>query len=73
MDGYSYYIQVIVTVFMSLFGVNFTFYYIIVNKKWRDALKMEEVRVYTAIFVAAVVLIPLNLVLSHMVVIFGLC
>lgn len=64
-DGYSYYIQVIVTVFMFLFGVNFTFYYLIVNKKWRDALKMEEVRVYTAIFVAAVVLITLNLVLSY--------
>lgn len=64
MDGYSYYIQVVVTIFMFLFGVNFTFYYLIINKKWRDALKMEEVRVYTGIFVAAVVLITLNLVLS---------
>ena len=64
MDSYSYYIQVVVTIFMFLFGVNFTFYYLLINKKWREAFKMEEVKVYSAIFAVAVVLITINLVVS---------
>ncbi len=64
MAGYSVYIQIVVTIFMFLFGVNFTFYYFIINKKWRDAFKMEEVRAYAGIFIAAVVLITANIVIE---------
>lgn len=53
--------QVIITVFMMLFGVNFSFFYLILMKKVRDAFKMEEVRWYFAIFAMASVLITLNL------------
>ncbi len=46
MAGYSVYLQVVVTVFMILFGVNFTAYYLILRKKFRQAFSMEEVRCY---------------------------
>ena len=42
--------QVIVTIFMVLFGVNFSFFYLIFDeKKSSDAFKIEEVRWYFAI------------------------
>ena len=62
--GYSTFLQNVITVFMLLFGVNFTFYYLLLQKKWKDALKMEEVRAYLAIYVLAVAAITLNLVFS---------
>ncbi len=57
---YSPYIQWVVTVFMLLFGVNFSAYYLMLLKKWRSALKMEELRVYFGVIVAAIVLIMIN-------------
>ena len=62
--GYSAYLQIVITVFMFLFGVNFTFYYYILIRKIRDAFKMEEVRWYFGIYVLAVVLLMINLVSS---------
>ena len=62
--GYSPYLQIVITVFMFLFGVNFTFYYYILIRKVRDAFKMEEVRWYFGIYVLAVALLMINLVSS---------
>lgn len=62
--SYSVYSQVIITIFMFLFGVNFTFYYYILIKKVKDALRMEEVRGYFLLFSAAAIAIALNLSLS---------
>lgn len=59
--GYTAVQQVIITVFMMLFGVNFSFYYLILLKKGKDALKLEEVRWYFAIFAIASALITLDL------------
>lgn len=53
--------QVIITVFMMLFGVNFSFFYLLLLRKVKDAFKMEEVRWYFAIFTIASILITLNL------------
>jgi len=58
---YNTYIQIVVTIFMFLFGVNFNFYYLFLIRRPKDALKMEEVRGYVAIYLAAVLLITLNL------------
>ena len=41
--GYSSYIQVVITVFMILFGVNFNAYFLILQKKWRQAFSSSEV------------------------------
>ena len=59
--GYSPYIQVVVTVFMMLFGVNFSFYYLLLVRKGKDAFGMEEVRAYLGIFAAATLLITFNI------------
>ncbi len=61
MAGYSPYLQVVVTVFMMLFGVNFSFYYLLLVKKGRDAFRIEEVRAYLGIFVVSSILIMFNI------------
>ncbi len=61
MASYSPYLQWVVTIFMLLFGVNFNAYYLILFKKWRQAVKMEEVRGYFVVIVAAIALIMMNI------------
>lgn len=58
--SYSIYIQVVVTIFMILFGVNFNAYYLILAKKWKQAFSIEEVRWYFIIIVTAVVIIGID-------------
>lgn len=59
--GYNTYIQVVITIFMFLFGINFKFYFLLIGKKFKDAFKMEEVRWYFIIYIAAVALITLDI------------
>lgn len=61
MASYSTYIQIVTTVFMMLFGVNFTFYFLFLYRKAKDAFSMEEVRWYFIIYFGSVVLITMNL------------
>lgn len=51
--GYSPAIQIIVTVFMILSGINYTFYFCILSKKIKDAFHIAEVRWYLFIILAA--------------------
>ena len=55
--SYSTYIQVVVTVFMILFGINFNIYFLILAKKWKQALKSEELKWYLITIGAAMFLI----------------
>lgn len=57
MTSYSPSIQVIVTVFMILFGVNFNIYYLFLVKKWKQALQSEELKAYLAIIGATILVI----------------
>lgn len=61
---YSLYSQMVIAVFMFLFGINFNFYYLILIRCVRKALKMEEVRWYFTIVIVATVLIAVNLLSS---------
>lgn len=61
MASYSVYIQVVVTIFMILFGVNFNVYYLILIKKLKQASKNEEVRWYLLIIAAAIGLIAIDI------------
>ena len=54
MAGYSPYLQVVVTVFMILFGVNFSAYFLILRKKFKQAFSMEEVRWYLLIIFVSI-------------------
>ena len=57
--------QWIITAFMLAFGVNFSFYYLIIARKPGEALRMEEVRAYLLIVAAAVALITWNVHASY--------
>ncbi len=52
--SYSTFLQVVVTIFMILFGVNFNAYFFLLMKKARQAFQMEEVRAYFLIIAAAI-------------------
>ena len=58
---YSAYCQWVIGVFMILFGVNFNAYYLIMMRKIKDAIKMEEIRGYLMMVAAAWILIGVNL------------
>jgi trk system potassium uptake protein TrkH len=59
--GYSPYIQNVCTVFMLLFGVNFTCYYMILMRQFYSVLKDEELRLYLGVVIGSIVLITLNI------------
>ena len=59
--GYSPYLQNVTTVFMALFGINFSCYYLLLLGQVRSVFKDEELRLYLGIIFGAVVLIVLNL------------
>ncbi len=59
--SYSNYVQIVTTVFMILFGVNFNIYFLLIIRKFRDALKNTEVRAYFSIIAVAVLIITLNI------------
>ena len=61
--SYSTYSQIVVTVFMLIFSVNFTSYFLLLCGRIKDALNME-VRVFFYIVLTAIVLITLNLCLT---------
>ena len=58
--SYSPYIQNVTTIFMFLFGVNFSCYYLLLLRQFRDVFKDEELRLYIGIVIGAIVLIVLN-------------
>ena len=58
---YSTYDQLVVTIFMLLFGVNFNIYYLLFFRKFKIAFKSEELRSYLLIVLTAIILIAYNL------------
>ena len=61
MAGYSPYIQWVVGVFMMLFGINFSFYFLLLIRKFRQAFSFEEVRSYILIIIGATAAIMLSI------------
>jgi len=59
--SYSPYLQNVTTVFMLLFGVNFSCYYLLLLRHFRSVFKDEELRVYIRIVLGSVLLIVWNL------------
>ena len=58
---YSIYNQVIVGIFMFLFGVNFNIYYLLLFRRFKAALKSEELKAYFIIVAMAIIMIAFNL------------
>lgn len=61
MAGYSPYLQNVCTVFMLLFGVNFTCYYMLLIKQVKSVFKDEELRLYIGVVAGSIALIVFNL------------
>ena len=61
MAGYSPYLQNVTTVFMALFGINFSCYYLLLLGQMRSVFKDEELRLYLGIIFGSTALIVLNL------------
>lgn len=59
--SFSPYIQNVCTVFMLLFGVNFSCYYLLIMRQVKSVLKDEELRLYLGIVAGSILLIVLNL------------
>ena len=63
-DGLSSYTsiqQTIVTIFMAAFGINFGVYFLIVRRKFKQAVKAEEVRYYLCTLIIATLIIAVNI------------
>ena len=61
MASYSPYIQNVTTVFMALFGINFSCYYLLLLRQFKSVFKDEELRLYLGLIFGAIVLITINL------------
>ena len=59
--SYSTYIQIVTTVFMLLFSINFNSYYLLLRGKLKDAIN-TEVRVFISIVAVAITIITLDIV-----------
>ena len=59
--SYSPYLQNVTTVFMILFGVNFSCYYLLLMKQFRSVFRDEELRAYFGIILVSIALIVWNL------------
>lgn len=57
----SAYVDGVITVFMILFGVNFSLYFLLLIKEYKAVWKNEELRVYFGIIAAATAVITINI------------
>ena len=61
LGSYSPYLQNVTTVFMILFGVNFSCYYLLLLRQFRGVFRDEELRVYFGIILVSTALIVLDI------------
>lgn len=54
-------IEIVVSLFMLLFGVNFNLYYLVIMKQFKRAIKSEELWTYIGIVVVSTGIIALNI------------
>ena len=59
--SYSPYLQNVTTVFMFLFGVNFSIYYLLLLRQFRGVFRDEELRLYVGLAVVSTALIVWNI------------
>ncbi len=61
LTSFSPYIQGVCTVFMILFGVNFSCYYLVILRQFGRVFRNEELHVYLGIIATSTILITLNI------------
>ena len=58
----SLYIEMVIAVFMFLFGINFNLYYLVLIGKIKKIFKSEEFKIYLIILFIAIITIAINLI-----------
>ncbi|MBR1970400.1 MAG: TrkH family potassium uptake protein [Clostridia bacterium] len=58
---YSPYIQTVIGIFMMIFGIDFSVYYLLLLRKFSDAFRSEEVKAYLGIVATSTLLITINI------------
>ncbi len=58
---YNTFCQIVITIFMALFGINFNFYFLLLFKRYKDALRSSEVWTYLGIMGGAIAIITANI------------
>ena len=61
----SAYVDIVVTIFMVMAGVNFSLYFAIIRKKFTTVWRDTELKVYLTIYAIATVVITLSLILNE--------
>ena len=64
--GYNTYQQIVVTVFMLIFSINFNSYYMLIKRRWKEIFT-EEVRWFLIIVTVAITAVTLNVFLTETV------
>ena len=54
-------IEIVVAIFMLLFGINFNLYYLMIMKQFKRAFKSEELWTYVGIVVVSIIVITFNI------------
>lgn len=57
----SYYVQMVIAVFMLLFGINFSVYLCLIARKFKQSLKFEELWIYLGIVAVSTAIIACNI------------
>ena len=63
--SYAPYSQYVIAIFMLLFGINFTMFYMILIGKFKGVFKNEELRLYLSIVVTSVAIITISLTVHN--------
>ena len=62
MELYSPFSQYVIAIFLILFGVNFSLYYLILIGKLKEVLKSEELRTYFGVVFGAIAIITISII-----------
>ena len=62
--GFNIYSQVVIAIFMMLFGINFNIYYLVLIGKIKQAIKSEELRWYLTVILLSTTMITANLMIN---------
>lgn len=59
-SGYTPYIQYVITIFMIIFGIDFSLYHTLIFREKKNFFKSEELKVYLGVIIVAIILIFMN-------------
>lgn len=64
LGSYSSYVHVVTGIFMVLSGINFSLYFMVFRKKYKDFLQDRELRLYLFFIFSSVAMIALNILIT---------